>query len=175
MKTFLALFLAFSILALSGNLYAKENKGADLVIQKRYGLKVKGELITVKAKSLLLMDSESGADVSVYINDVSVIKIMKKSKTWSGAGLGFLVGAVIGVMAGFVVDKAMDKRDLFWGPEHSALAGGAIGGLVGALGGGMIGTHISRPETIQIEGKTEFEIKEAMEYLRSKARVPDYN
>jgi len=35
MKKTISLFLTFSILLLSGNMFAKERKGADLIIQKR--------------------------------------------------------------------------------------------------------------------------------------------
>ena len=90
MKKFISLFLVFSILLLSGNLYAKK-KGAKLVIQKTDGQKIKGELIAVKKDSLLLLGQESGADVSVDIRNIEMVKI-KKSKTLLGASLGFLAG-----------------------------------------------------------------------------------
>ena len=44
----------FSILALSGNLFAKERKGADLIVQRTDGTKVRGELIAIKENSLLM-------------------------------------------------------------------------------------------------------------------------
>jgi hypothetical protein len=71
MKKFTDLFLVFCILALSGNLFAKERKGADLIIQKKEGQQVRGELIAVKENSLLLLERESGADMPVDIGDVS--------------------------------------------------------------------------------------------------------
>ena len=79
---FVLLFLIFSLVALSGNLYAK-NKGAELVVQKIDGTQVRGELIAVKEESLLLLNSE-GEDVSVDINDVRVVSIFKKSKVLIG-------------------------------------------------------------------------------------------
>ena len=176
MKIFLALFLVFSILALFGNLNAKENKGAELVIQKRYGQKVKGELITVKPKSLLLMDSESGADVSVHINDVSYIKIVKKSDVGFGVVMGILAGAGTGAIIGFAADKS---NEFPFGPPDDAKSQVAsfaiIGGLVGALGGGLTGALSSRPEKYKIAGQSPEGINSILAYLRSKARVPDYN
>ena len=65
MKKFVTLFLAFSILMLSVPLTAKERKGADLLIQKKDGAQVRGELIAMKENSLLLMERDSGADVTV--------------------------------------------------------------------------------------------------------------
>ena len=60
MKKSISLFLMFSILSLSVNMFAKERKGADLIIQKVDGQQVRGELIAVKQTSLLLLERESG-------------------------------------------------------------------------------------------------------------------
>jgi len=64
MKKIIPLFLVFSLLALSGNLLAKERRGAELIVQKKDGQQVRGELITVKEHSLLLLDSK-GKDASI--------------------------------------------------------------------------------------------------------------
>jgi hypothetical protein len=47
MKKFISLFLVFSILLLSGNIFPKERKGAELIIQKLDGQQAKGELIAM--------------------------------------------------------------------------------------------------------------------------------
>jgi len=75
-KKFIALFLAFSLMMLSVNLYSKERRGAELIITKKDGQQIKGELITVKPNSLLLLDTE-GKDVSVDIVDIRIIRIVK--------------------------------------------------------------------------------------------------
>ena len=93
MKKFISLFLVFSILLLSGNLYGKERKGADLIIQKTDGTQVWVELIAVKENSLLLLDRESGADVSIDISDIKVIRVKGKSKFLLGLQIGGLAGA----------------------------------------------------------------------------------
>ncbi len=54
MRKFIPLFVVFSFILLLLNLMAKERRGADLVVQKKEGRQVKGELITVKENSLLL-------------------------------------------------------------------------------------------------------------------------
>jgi len=54
MRRFTAVFLVFSILLLSGAMYAKERKGTDLIIENKDGHKLVGELIAVKQNSLLL-------------------------------------------------------------------------------------------------------------------------
>ena len=63
-KKFLSLFLVFSLMMLSVNLYAKERRGAKLIITKKDGQQIEGELITVKPNSLLLLNTE-GKDVPV--------------------------------------------------------------------------------------------------------------
>ncbi len=78
-KKSVSLFLVFSLMMLSVNLYAKERQGATLIVTKKDGQLIKGELITVKPSSLLLLDTE-GKDVSVGIADIKVIRVVKKSK-----------------------------------------------------------------------------------------------
>jgi hypothetical protein len=92
-KIFVSLFLVFSILALSGNLMAKERRGAKLIITKKDWQQVKGELIAVKQNSLLLL--VSGVDVGVDISDIKVVRIVKKSEAVAGLVVGVLVGGII--------------------------------------------------------------------------------
>jgi len=102
-KKFLSLFLVFSLMMLSVNLYAKEKRGAKLKVWKKSGGIVTGELIVVKPNSLLLLSTE-GKDVAVDIEDIKVVTIVKKSKLLLGAGVGAaiciggsgLAGALIG-------------------------------------------------------------------------------
>ncbi len=110
MKKFTALFLVFSVLVLSGNLLAKERKGAELIVQIKGGQQVKGELITINKDALLLLDPE-GADVRVDIDDISVIKIVKKSKTLLGVSLGLIAGVGAGALIGYSVGWRTDKHD----------------------------------------------------------------
>ena len=93
MKKLIALFLVFSVLTISGNLHAKEKRGANLVITKKDSRQVKGELIAVNHDSILLSEFESTAEVSIKIIDIKVIKIIKKSL------LAILVG-IIGLLEG---------------------------------------------------------------------------
>ena len=156
MKRFIALFLIFSLIMLSANLYAKERRGAKLIVTKKDGQQIEGELITVKPNSLLLLDTE-GKDVSVGIADIKVIKIKRKSKALLGAGIGFLaciVAAKIGII----------NQIYFVG----------IFIITGMITGGMWGGYIGRDKTIQIEGMTDLEIREALNKLRKKARIRDY-
>ena len=181
MKKCISLFLVFSSFVLSGNLYAKK-KGAELIVQKIVGQQVRGELITVKENSLLLLDSESGADVSVYIREIKLIEIVKKSKSLAWGGIGLVSGAVIGALIGYLQGDDPPFIVTFLGSTiikgpplctadekafYSGIGWGIIGGALGGIGGAIAGAD----KTIQIEGKSETEIRKALNKLRKKARV----
>ncbi len=169
MKKIIALFLVFSLLALSGSLYAKK-KGAQLVIDKKEGQSVAGELIAVKNSSLLLLNSE-GADESVDIENINRIRIVKKSKFGRGAGFGLLSTGVvflgIGTYSWLQYDEPANLLfiSLYWL---------LVVALPSALVGGLIGVAAGTDEKIQIEGMSDTEIKTELEKLRKKARVPNY-
>ena len=172
---FVSLFLIFSLLALSGNLYAKKH-GAKLIVTKTDGQQIEGELITVKENSLLLL-SITGRDVSVDISEIKAIKIVKKSKVLKGIGTGFLIGAGIGTMAALgMVDP--DPPSYSYGTprtEGEAVVGGVIvGGFLGGIIGAVLRLASKGEKTIQIEGKSPRWIEFYLKKLRKKARIRDY-
>ena len=71
----------------------KQKHGTQLIVQKRDGQEIRGELIAVNHNSLLLLQFESAAEVSIKIIDIKVIKIIKKSL------LAILVG-ILGLLEG---------------------------------------------------------------------------
>ncbi|MFB0519792.1 MAG: hypothetical protein ACETWC_11000 [Acidobacteriota bacterium] len=85
-KKFISLFLVLSQVMLSAILDAGANRRAKLVITKKDGQQIEGELITVKPNSLLLLDTE-GKDVSVAIANIKVIRMVKKSRFQKRAGI----------------------------------------------------------------------------------------
>ncbi|MBA7704948.1 hypothetical protein ES703_113771 [subsurface metagenome] len=161
----------------------RKKRGANLIIQKINGQQIWGELITIKPSSLLLLDA-GGKDVSVDIADIKVITVVKKSQALLGVGTGLLGGAgsgaaigaslwVLGlpVMAIFGEAGIENWKDDFQGfLRNGALIGIGVGVLLGAIVGGTAGTD----KTIQLEGKSDSEIKKAMDKLRKKARIRDY-
>jgi len=178
MKKIIAMFLAFSLSTFSLNLFAKERKGAELVVELRDGQQVRGELITIKKDALLLLNPE-GADIGVNIDDIREIKVLKKSKALLGVGFGFLVGGSSGVLIGLAMGDTEQSEGfdptMFWETaEFKALLFGLLGGMLGAVIGGTIGASAGASETIQLEGKSEAEIKEILVDLHKKARVRDY-
>ncbi len=184
-KKFIALFLILSLIAINcaylKNLEQKRESrrkkhGANLIIQKINGRQVGGELIAVKQHSLLLLNTV-GKDVSVEIEEIKVITVVKRSKALLGvvtgfAGAGAGIGAclwVLGLPVAAIFGEAGieswkdDFLDVF-------LYGALIGVVLGAIVGGFLGED----KTIQIERMTDLEIKEALDKLRKKARIRDY-
>jgi len=173
MKKFIALFLVFSILALSGNLIAKEKKGADLIIKKTDGTQVRGELIAVKQNSLLLLERDSGVDWTIDTVDTQAITIKKKSHLleWSAAGL------LLGTGVGFMIGSSLESYDSSaWNLTEGmpTAAGTIVGGAIGLVAGVAVGLATKESKTIQVEAKSDSEIQKILEELRKKARVKNY-
>jgi len=152
---------------------SKERKhGAELIITKKDGRQIRGELITVKKASLLLLFA-GRMDASVGIEEIRVITIVKKSTFWKGPGLGLLIGGGIGGIIGVKLGSSLEEESggavAGW-----AMLGGAVFGIAGYLLGEILGPKKGKDETIQIEGMADWEIQETMDKLRKKARIRDY-
>ena len=190
-KKLLSLFLIFSLIMINcatlSRLEEKREKrkkhGANLIIQKINGQQVSGELITVKPSSLLLLNTE-GKDVSVDIEEIKVIIVVKKSKALLGVGTGLLGGAGSGAVIGaslWVLGLPVvaifgeagieswkdDFQDFLW---NGALIGIGVWVLLGAITGSLLGID----KEIQIEGMSDLYSQEALDKLRKKARIRDY-
>ncbi len=174
-----SVLLVISLLGFSQNLIAGERHGAMLSLQKKDGHQEDGELIAVKPSSLLLLNSLSGADVSIEVSDISAIRVVKKSRAWAGLGFGALGGAAMGAIIGLASGDDPQRED-FWGNMFRFSAGekalwtgfalGVVGGVVGLTVGALAGTD----KTIQFEGKNDIEIQLALGKLKQKARIPDF-
>ena len=147
---------------LSVNLYAKERRGAKLIVTKKNGQQVKGELISVKQNSLLLLNTD-GKDESIDISDIKAIRVVKESRGKRLGLIGFLIGCVGGAVYGGLYRE-------FPGYVVSGIAFGALGMIVG----GYVGEITGIDKKIQIEGMTDSEINKTLDYLRKKARIRDY-
>jgi len=186
-KKFVALFIIFSLITINcaslknierKRKIAKRKHGVLLLITKKDNQQIRGELVAAKTKqkSLLLLESEAKADVSVDIKDIKVIKIIKKSKAPSVASVGFLVGALLGAAVGKLYEvPIISFNGVEGGGDGSkVLLGALIGGCIGALIGGAVGAGYGIDKTIRIEGKSDLEINEILEKLGRKARIPNY-
>jgi hypothetical protein len=181
MKKFIALFSVVALIGMNCATYKKgkginlepgQKPGAVLIIQKINGQQIRGELIAVKRNSLLLKEAESGADWDVGVAEIKTVTIVKKSKLLEGGLIGLLLGGVIGFIIGY--PQGDEDGFVFISKPLAGGIGAAIGGGAGALIGASIGSTVKGDKTIQIEGKSDSEIKWHLEKLRKKARVPDF-
>jgi len=180
-KKFIALFLILSLIEINcATLKSLEQKresrrkkhGANLIIQKINGQQVRGELITVKPSSLLLLNTE-GKDVSVDIEEIKVITVVKKSKALSLGAIGLAggVGLILVFFAFLEIITVEHAKELgFEGIAEASVDAGLSGFLLGATVGAVYG----KDKTYQIERMSDSEIKKAMDKLRKKARIRDY-
>ncbi len=164
----LSLLLVIPLLGSSQELIAGERHGATLSVQKKDDHQENGELIAVKPSSLLLLDSASGADLSIEVSEISTIRIIKKSKAWAGLGWGALAGAVLGAVIG-----AYDGWDL-WSSGAKAFFTGAFFAIPAGLLGLIIGAAKGADKRIAFEGKNDLQIQSALRGLRYIARIPDF-
>lgn len=164
------LFFSIFFFCLLNVLESGNKRGAEIVVQRNDGDQVHGELIAVKKASLLLLESESGRDVSVNLNEIEIIHILKGPKTGLGAISGFLVGGAVGVAA---TGKSKDCGQC---PDSSgrSILGGALLGGVGALIGALIGSASrGSNEIIVLKGLPQEQLEARIEEIRSKARIKD--
>ena len=151
-----ALVLAIALLLLGSSAYSfgKERRGAEVIVNKHDGTQIKGELFAAKRTSLLLLESQSGADLSVNVGEINNITIVRKSKALLGAGIGAVSGVIL-----FLPWRKMGV--LLWGA------------LSGFLEGAGIGAIASADRTYQIENQSQEEIERILRILRTKARIPN--
>ena len=106
----------------------------------------------------------------VDVGDIQYIYIVKKSSAWSGASIGFLIGAVTG---GIYFAAMASQIEV----DESIGTGILVAGLFGAalvVPGALIGAYVGKDKKIKLEGNSDTEIKMILDDLRKKARVPDF-
>jgi len=167
-KKFLALFLVFCLVPLSGNLGAQVKKGVKIEVETNEGQTISGELILVKRDSLLLLDSETQADMSVNIDVIKTILVNNKSRILELGVLGGLIGVAVQGLKGtdVVGSTAHWEENPVTQSKTRYLEYGGIGLGAGVLIGAVIGTN----KKIQIQGRSDADIQKDLEKLSKKAR-----
>jgi hypothetical protein len=174
MRRSTSILLILILLCLSANLIGKESRGIMLTVHNKNGRLIRGELIAVKRNSLLLIDSESGRDVSIPTNSINVLE----KGAVKGAVLGFLIGAGVGLALGLVWNSGTSDNDddSFFdfdfdiSPWLPALGLGVVGALLGAA----IVAKSNRSEIVILDGKSQAERNTIFRELRSEARVSNF-
>ncbi len=165
LRGLIATVLVVSLMAVPQALLAQERRGANLIVTRNDGHALSGELIAVRQNSLVFL-SPVGKDISVAAADIAKITIAKKSKAGGGFLIGMLVGGIAGGVLGFKGNKG-DPDMESTGAVVGALALGALGGLIGlAIGAGAGGD-----ETIEFAALTDAEKSKVLDRLRGMARM----
>ncbi|MCU0243678.1 MAG: hypothetical protein MUE80_02800 [Acidobacteria bacterium] len=129
----LALILAV-VLAIPTGLRAGSKRGALVVVAKSDGIQVKGELVSVKTDSLLIL---RGGDVlTIPRHKVHSVTLMRRSRMASSALKGFIFGALPGVAWGISYGDSVVHG------IRTPVKAGAVTGILGLA----IGMAVSRGE-----------------------------
>ena len=164
-KKLIASALTVSLIILPGALLAQERRGATVVVTRKTGGQVAGELLAVKQDSLLLL-SPVGKDESVDIADIKTIEIVRKHT----AGSGFLIGFLAGGIAGGVLGSQWNKGDPGY-KGRAILPGVLLFGALGGLAGLGIGAVARADKMIELERMPDPAVKKTLAGLRMKARM----
>ncbi len=155
---------------LAPGLCAKEQRGHDVVVVKKDGTAVQGELLAVKGTDLLVMEGTQG--VTVGLAEVRTVKVIKTSKFLKGMGTGFLYGGIAGVTIGALAYDP-SQRGWFFMPDtrgQSALWGGVSLGIFGALFGGVVGALSGIDKTVTMGDSSAPALSKVASELRRYAR-----
>jgi hypothetical protein len=113
---------------------ASEQRGAMVAVTLTLGRgTVKGELLSVKEDALLIFDHSTGRGERIELQDVSQVKIIKKSKFL----LGMVIGIIIGLRKASYNVRYEDSCEAGYGMDYFLIPPltGLCGGILGALAG----------------------------------------
>jgi hypothetical protein len=136
LKASVAMVLVLALVAPA--VLAKERRGHDVLVTKKDGTVIQGELLTVKGTDLIIMEGSTTDGITASLADVKSVKVDKHSKFLKGLGWGFLIGAP----AGAILGAATGKQNPGWfeyTPSEGAIGWGLVLGGTGALIGGVAG------------------------------------
>jgi len=147
-------------------LTAKERRGATVEVTLSDGNVVKGELLSVREKALIVHEGNSGHSWYLYLDQISQVKVLRRSKLSEGVSVGIGVGLLLSVRNLKKIDREslvpvfFQKVVSFWPLPITGLGGG----LLGALGG--------IPQKYSLAGGSPQIVRKNLERLARHAREP---
>lgn len=153
--------LAVAILFLPAGLSAKERRGAKLVVTRLDGSQVKGELISVRPDSLLLL-SDRGGNESIDLAAIGAVRVVRRSRAGLFSALGGAAGVLtcaLAVMPLIHYHTTASDIEVF----------GGLGGLGAGLGA-LLGSMAGKDSSFAVAGKTEGELSDFWKGLRAYSR-----
>jgi hypothetical protein len=126
-----------------------------------------GEVIGIRVDAVVI-GTEGGETRTIAIKDISSVRVYRRSAVLPGS----LLGALAGGAAGLAIGSQWANRKFLGGimvPVYTA-GGAALGGLAGALTGGLA----SADKTYDLTRMSPLEQDKFMGKLRKMARVKNY-
>jgi hypothetical protein len=163
-KTIVTTLTVVMVVALAAlPLAARERRGSMVEVTLIYGRLVSGELLAVKGHELIIHDQSRGQGFTVNIDEVSTIKIKKKSRALTGLVTGLVAGVVAGCVlsnlnGGGCPDCSLSPMLILITPCITT----PIGSLTGAM--------LSSPKIMTTKDKKPAHIEECLRYLQKHAR-----
>jgi hypothetical protein len=150
-----------------------ENEGAELTISLMNGTEINGELLSVRDSTITLSTKHSATEdelanltypvTTVRNDEIKELTVEGSNYVWVGLGIGMAAGTGIGYLVGLASEP---NRHAYISPEA---AGGAIGFIVGALAGPIVGHALSTDDVMLQEIPPGYD----MSFLKPLARYPD--
>jgi hypothetical protein len=155
-----ALVMAFLRMPLPASRW---QKGSTVEATMTDGRFISGELLAVKGNELIIHDKSIDRGFTVDINQVSEIRIKKKSRVLTGLAIGLIAG--LGIGAGIATSAGDDRGD-----NVSVAMMSISTPFLAATIGGIIGASQSRPKKISVKEQPPILVEWSLRYLEEHAR-----
>jgi len=164
-KTKIALAFCLMTALLFSPLAGMDDHGANVVITKKDGTLTPGELLAVKRNALVVSTGEAspGESVSIAIEEIGKVKVIKESNVGKGILWGALIGGGLGVVGGLIVPYNQNQAYPY------SIIGGLLFGVLGAgIGAAIAGGGNA---TFQFENLSKEERDSALLQLSNYAAI----
>lgn len=155
----------------------KQKRGAEIVVEKRDGSSVRGELLIIKGRDIYVLDAMS-AEVRVGIDEINTIRVVRKDMTGKYMLKASLFGAAAGAILGAVIYSKQGGGSFFYGGgmDLSPLQGAGVFAILlggaGLLVGTIAGMASSKDEVFNLNNRSEAEINRILVRLAPLTRYP---
>lgn len=165
------------------------DSGANMFIVMNDGEEYSGELLRVRDSLMILCNEYKASEkelvdslytiYSVKNHDIKLVEIKNKGNPVTGAVLGSATGIAIGAIVGKGKAEKPPPGTLgpdLWILDENVLFGGCVGGIAGALIGGIIAYNITTDNKAVYErvNSGEYDFTWLNFYARYKNEEPEY-